>query len=138
MDRNTTKYMIDELRDQLNAALQEKKELNQALSDKSRTIDSQSQTIDSQSQTIDSQSQTIDSQSQTIDKQNLTITELQQNNTKKDQIIAELKDRINDLYSWLFANDRDEDVKKATSDPEYRAKLFEEFDNSQAKTQEIT
>ena len=47
-------------------------------------------------------------------------------------------DRINDLNSWLFANGRDEDVKKATSDPEYRAKLLEEFDNSQAKTQEIT
>ena len=48
------------------------------------------------------------------------------------------ENRINDLYSWLFANGRDEDVKKATSDPEYRAKLLEEFDNSQAKTQEIT
>ena len=37
-------------------------------------------------------------------------------------------ERMNDLYSWLFANGRDEDVKKATSDPEYRKKLFEEFD----------
>jgi len=48
------------------------------------------------------------------------------------------ENRINDLNSWLFANGRDEDVKKATSDPEYRAKLLEEFQNSQAKTQEIT
>jgi len=32
MDRNTTKYMIDELHDQLNAARQEKNEMSQVLS----------------------------------------------------------------------------------------------------------
>ena len=42
--------------------------------------------------------------------------------------IAIGEERMNDLYSWLFANGRDEDVKKAISDPEYRKKLFEEFD----------
>ena len=44
-------------------------------------------------------------------------------------------DRMNDLNSWLFANGRDEDVKKATSDPEYRKKLFEEFDKCVSLTE---
>ncbi len=44
-------------------------------------------------------------------------------------------DRINDLYSWLFANGRDEDVKKATTDPDYRAKLLEEYQKSREETQ---
>jgi len=69
MDRNTTKYMIDELHDQLNAALQKETELSQALSDKKQTIDDQSQ----------------------------TISELQQNNAELNQIIAELMERIREL-----------------------------------------
>jgi len=76
MDRNTTKYMIDELHDQLNAALQKETELSQALSDKKQTIDDQSRTIDDQSQ---------------------TISELQQNNAELNQIIAELMERIREL-----------------------------------------
>ena len=44
-------------------------------------------------------------------------------------------ERMNDLYSWLFANGRDEDVKKATSDPEYRKKLFEEYDKCVSLTE---
>ena len=44
-------------------------------------------------------------------------------------------ERMNDLNSWLFANGRDEDVKKATSDPEYRKKLFEEYDKCVSVTE---
>ena len=71
MDRNTTKYMIDELHDQLNAALQKETELSQVLSDKNRTIDDQSRTINDQSR---------------------VISELQQNNAELNKIIAELMD----------------------------------------------
>ena len=46
MDRNTTKYWIEELKDTL--ADQAK-----ALADKDNTIDAQAQTINSQAQTID-------------------------------------------------------------------------------------
>ena len=53
MDRNTTKYMFEELKDTV--ADQAK-----ALADKDNTIDAQAQTIDAQAQTIDDQAQTID------------------------------------------------------------------------------
>ena len=33
----------------------------------------------------------------------------------------------NELYSWLFANERGDDVQKATSDADYLNKLFEEY-----------
>ncbi len=42
------------------------------------------------------------------------------------------EDRIISLYSWLYENARDDDVKKATSDPEYRTKLFEEYEKANA------
>ena len=35
---------------------------------------------------------------------------------------------MNALYVWLRSNGRDEDVWKATSDPDYREKLLEEYD----------
>ena len=38
------------------------------------------------------------------------------------------ENRINALYSWLHENHRDDDIWKATTDPEYRAKLLKEFD----------
>ena len=97
MDRNTTKYMIDELHDQLNEAIQEKTELDKTINDQHRTIDDQHRTIDDQSRTIDDQSRTIDDQNRTIDDQNRRIKELQNNNTEKDQIIDELRKRIKDL-----------------------------------------
>ncbi|WP_044912613.1 PD-(D/E)XK nuclease family transposase [Butyrivibrio sp. WCE2006] len=36
-------------------------------------------------------------------------------------------DFTNDLYSWLYSNNRDDDVKKASFDSDYREKLFEEY-----------
>lgn len=36
-------------------------------------------------------------------------------------------EQINSLNAWLFENNRTEDVIKATSDPDYRAKLFKEY-----------
>jgi len=85
MDRNTTKYMIDELHDQLNAARQENNELSQVLSDKSRTIDDQNRIIDDKNQTIDDQNRIIDDKDK-------VISELQQNNAELNKIIAELMD----------------------------------------------
>ena len=38
--------------------------------------------------------------------------------------------RLNSLYTWLFSNNRMNDMKKAFSDPEYRAKLFREYENA--------
>ncbi len=32
-----------------------------------------------------------------------------------------------ELYSWLFANNRDADVQQATSDSDYLNELFEEY-----------
>ena len=34
---------------------------------------------------------------------------------------------MSSLISWLFSQNRDEDVKKAASDPEYLDKLFAEY-----------
>ena len=92
MDRNTTKYMIDELHDQLNAALQKETELSQALSDKKQAIDDQSRTIDDKNRIIDDQSRTIDDQSRIIDDKDKVILELQQNITELNKMIAELMD----------------------------------------------
>ena len=39
--------------------------------------------------------------------------------------------RLNSLYTWLHDSNRDNDVWKAASDPEYRAKLFKEYEISQ-------
>ena len=36
-------------------------------------------------------------------------------------------EQINDIYSWLYENGRDEDVKKGIKDPEYRKQLFDEY-----------
>lgn len=36
---------------------------------------------------------------------------------------------VNELYSWLFENNRQADVLRATSDPEYLEALFEEYNN---------
>ena len=85
MDRNTTKYMIDELHDQLNAALQKETELSQVLSDKNRTIDDQSRIIDDKNQTIDDQNRIIDDKDK-------VISELQQNIADLNKVIAELMD----------------------------------------------
>ena len=41
--------------------------------------------------------------------------------------IKQGEERINALYSWLFDNNRSEDVRKASSDPDYCKKLFEEY-----------
>ena len=34
---------------------------------------------------------------------------------------------VNELYSWLFENDRSSDVLRATSDPDYLEVLFKEY-----------
>lgn len=34
---------------------------------------------------------------------------------------------LDELYTWLFANNRGSDVQKASSDSEYKKKLFDEF-----------
>ena len=62
MDRNTTKYMIDELHEQIES--------------QSRTITDQNQTITDQNQTITDQSRIITAQDQTIFDLNQTVTEL--------------------------------------------------------------
>ena len=46
------------------------------------------------------------------------------------------ENRINALYSWLHENHRDDDIWKATTDPEYRAKLLKEFDESSRGAEE--
>ncbi len=46
------------------------------------------------------------------------------------------ENRINALYSWLFNNNRAKDVQKATTDPEYRAKLLKEFDEASHSLEE--
>ena len=46
------------------------------------------------------------------------------------------ENRINSLNAWLFKNNRIEDVRKATSDPEYRAKLLKEFDEASRSLEE--
>ena len=38
------------------------------------------------------------------------------------------RNRVNRLYALLLDANRIEDLKKATKDPEYQKKLFEEFD----------
>ena len=48
------------------------------------------------------------------------------------------ENRINALYSWLFKNNRIEDVKKATADSEYRSKLLKEFDEASCSAEEIS
>ena len=98
MDRNTTKYMIDELHDQLNEAIQEKTELDRTINDQHRTIDDQNRTIDDQNRTIDDQNRTIDDQSR-------TINELQQKNTEKDLLIDELNKRIKELEVNMDGSD---------------------------------
>ena len=39
-------------------------------------------------------------------------------------------DQINDLYSWLYSNGREEDVKKALTDPVFREELLKEYSKS--------
>ncbi|SFC76809.1 hypothetical protein [Butyrivibrio sp. YAB3001] len=39
-------------------------------------------------------------------------------------------DSITALNSWLYENGRDDDVKKATLNPKYRNKLFEEYNQA--------
>ncbi len=39
-------------------------------------------------------------------------------------------DQINDLYSWLYSNGREEDVKKALTDPVFREELLKEYNKS--------
>ncbi len=36
--------------------------------------------------------------------------------------------QINDLYSWLYSNGREEDVKKALTDHAFRENLLKEYD----------
>ena len=50
--------------------------------------------------------------------------------------ITKGENRINALYSWLHENHRDDDIWKATTDPEYRAKLLKEFDESSRVAEE--
>ena len=63
MDRNTTRYMIDEMQ--------------QTISEQGQTISEQGQTISEQGQTISEQGQTISEQGQTIFEQGQTIKDLQ-------------------------------------------------------------
>ena len=47
----------------------------------------------------------------------------------KELFKQEMLSDINDLYSWLYANGRDADVKKATLDSAFQQSLFEEYEN---------
>ena len=53
-------------------------------------------------------------------------------NYKKGEKKGEKKGITNmsSLISWLFSQNRDEDVKKAASDPEYLDKLFAEYNDA--------
>ena len=39
-------------------------------------------------------------------------------------------DQINDLYSWLYSNGREEDVKKALTDPVFREELLKKYNKN--------
>lgn len=56
-------------------------------------------------------------------------------NFKKGERKGEKKGVTNtvDLMNWLFSQNRDEDVKKATQDPEYLDKLFAEYNAAHKK-----
>ncbi|WP_024866532.1 Rpn family recombination-promoting nuclease/putative transposase [Butyrivibrio sp. FCS014] len=56
-------------------------------------------------------------------------------NYKKGQINGEKKgiNSMSNLISWLFSQNRDEDVKKASNDPEYLEKLFAEYKEANKK-----
>ena len=56
-------------------------------------------------------------------------------NFKKGEKKGEKKGVTNtvDLMNWLFSQNRDEDVKKATQDPEYLDKLFAEYNAAHKK-----
>ena len=60
LDRNTTKYMIDELHEQVEAAINENKELKKENVEQAMTINKHIQTIDLQAQTIEEQAKTIE------------------------------------------------------------------------------
>ena len=53
LDRNTTKYMIDELHEQVEAEINENKELKKENAENNKTINSQAQTIEEQAKTIE-------------------------------------------------------------------------------------
>ncbi len=68
---------------------------------------------------------------------NMLSEELQELNAK--QLIARANYKkgekkgitnMSSLISWLFSQNRDEDVKKAASDPEYLDKLFAEYSDA--------
>ena len=60
LDRNTTKYMIDELHEQVEAAINENKELKKENVEQAMAINKHIQTIDLQAQTIEEQAKTIE------------------------------------------------------------------------------
>ena len=51
-------------------------------------------------------------------------------NTSINMAREEGEDNIIKLYSWLYENGRDEDVKKATLDPAFRKKLLDEYNKA--------
>ena len=87
MDRNTTKYMIDELHEQIESQKQTIMRIQK------ENVD-QHQTIMAKDQTITDQHQTIMAKDQTITDQHQTITDLQQTVIKLTEHIAELEKEV--------------------------------------------
>lgn len=64
---------------------------------------------------------------------NMLSEELQELNAKQLIARANFKKGITNMSSlinWLFSQNRDEDVKKAATDPEYLDKLFAEYNDA--------
>ena len=76
LDRNTVQYMIDDMKDEIDAQRQELKEQKELLGEKDNEIGAQRKLLSKKDNKIVAQKGMIDTQKKTIDAQNKEIEEL--------------------------------------------------------------
>ena len=76
LDRNTVQYMIDDMKDEIDAQKQDLKEQKDLLNQKDDTINAQKNTIDVQKETITEQGELLSQKDGRIKAQNKEIEEL--------------------------------------------------------------
>ena len=94
-------------------------EANKRMEEKSKQLEDADKRLEDVDKTIAKDKETIAQDKQTIAEKDATIAQLQAKN-----------ETINTLYSWLFSIGRDNDVKRAASDPKLLDLLFEEYKES--------
>ena len=113
LDRNTVRYMIDEMQDELDGKSRELAAVNEELAAKNNELDAKTSELDAKTSELDAKTSELDAKTSELNAKNKTIDE-------QNKVIGERTKRMEEMDQLL--KEREEEIQKLTEQLEKLSK----------------